>query len=112
EDLAARGRERSLEAGDDRPGAVLDVYEWPPLRAAEDRDRALAHRLGGEEIDHEVEAGSRRESVERAEAQRRGTEVLARRLDEHTFRVRLGPRIHRHRRGLACLVEHPVAVAV
>src|SRR5262245_62106464 len=53
----------------ERPRDVGHVYERAPLAPAEDRDASGADGLHREQIDDEVEAHARRESIDRSEAE-------------------------------------------
>src|SRR5467141_1013017 len=85
-EIQDRGRvsgQRSGEGQDDAPRDVRNVDEGAPLRAPEDRDRPLAHRLLRQEIHGKVEPHPGRDSVHGAEAEYHGLEArIARQLED------------------------------
>ena len=75
EDLVAHGGQRCLHYGHDRPRRILDMNERSPLIAVVHRDLAIDLGLGGEQVNHQIEAGATGQSVDRGEPQDRGRET-------------------------------------
>ncbi len=65
----AAGRTRVIDREQHRAGHVLDVDLRAPLLAAVHLDRPFAHRPGGEQVDHEIEAHPPGQAEDGGEAQ-------------------------------------------
>src|SRR5215467_1559515 len=87
EGLARDEADRRLQRRLDRTRDIVDVYERTPLIRPENRDGALADRLGAQKVDDEIEPRPPREAVDGGEPQAGDGEIrITERAEDHLGR--------------------------
>ena len=96
EDIPPDGSLRGFKRRDDRGRPVLDVNEWSPLIAPEDRDLALGDRLSCQQIDGQIEPWAGGQTVESGEPERHWAEDRIRERAQHDLGLDLRACVERH----------------